>query len=119
VDTRSALCSSASVTHHYLVTLRHDIPLPIRIARSQRVTTITQVGLRAVRTLHCVYVWLIVFDAVGHEWDEARLPSAVLPGYCRLKQCSPFINWGKKHTSEQVRQFKAPMKSDDNFLLCV
>jgi hypothetical protein len=67
----------------------------------------------------CVYVWLIVFDAVGHEWDEARLPSAVLPGYCRLKQCSPFINWGKEHTGEQVLQFKAPMKSDDDFLLCV
>jgi hypothetical protein len=52
VDTRSALCSSASVTHRYLVTLRHDILLPVHIARSQCVTTTTQVGLHAVRTLH-------------------------------------------------------------------
>jgi hypothetical protein len=52
VDPRSALCSSASVTPRYLVTHRHDIPLPGRIARSQRVTNLTQVGLRAARTLH-------------------------------------------------------------------
>jgi hypothetical protein len=39
VDPQSALCSSASVTHHYLVTHRHDIPLPSRTARSQCVTT--------------------------------------------------------------------------------
>ena len=38
VDPRSALCSSASVTHRYLVTFRHDIPLPGCIARSQRIT---------------------------------------------------------------------------------
>jgi hypothetical protein len=52
VDTRSALCSSASVTRCYLVTHRHDIPLPSHLARSQRVTTSTQVGLRAVCMLH-------------------------------------------------------------------
>jgi hypothetical protein len=52
VDLQSALCSSASVTRCYLVTFRHDILLPGRIARSQRVTTLTQVGLHAVCTLH-------------------------------------------------------------------
>jgi hypothetical protein len=50
--TRSALCSSASVTHRYLVTRRHNILLPGRLARSQRVTILTQVGLRAVCMLH-------------------------------------------------------------------
>jgi hypothetical protein len=50
--TRSALCSSASVTCRYLVTRRHDIPLPSHLARSQHVTILTQVGLRAVCTLH-------------------------------------------------------------------
>jgi hypothetical protein len=50
--TRSALCSSASVTRHYLVTRRHDIPLPGHLARSQRITILTQVRLRAVCTLH-------------------------------------------------------------------
>jgi hypothetical protein len=52
VDLRSALCSSASVTCRYLVTRRHDIPLPSHPARSQHVTTSTQVGLRAVCMLH-------------------------------------------------------------------
>jgi hypothetical protein len=60
VDPRSALCSSASVTRRYLVTCRHDIPLPSHLARSQRVTTSTQVGLRAVCTLqpqHATPLW--------------------------------------------------------------
>jgi hypothetical protein len=52
VDPQSALCSSASVTRRYLVTRRHDIPLPSHLARSQRVITSTQVGLCAVCTLH-------------------------------------------------------------------
>jgi hypothetical protein len=51
VDTHSALCSSASVTRRYLVTHRHDVPLPSRLARSQRVTILTQVRSRAVCTL--------------------------------------------------------------------
>jgi hypothetical protein len=51
VDPRSALCSSASVTRCYLVTRRHNIPLPSHSTRSQRVTISTQVRLRAVCTL--------------------------------------------------------------------
>jgi hypothetical protein len=52
VDTQSALGSSASVTCRYLVTQRHDIPLPSRSVRSQHVTTSTQVRLRAKCMLH-------------------------------------------------------------------
>jgi hypothetical protein len=52
VDPQSALCSSASVTRRYLVTRRHNIPLSSHLASSQHVTTNTQVGLRAVCTLH-------------------------------------------------------------------
>jgi hypothetical protein len=52
VDPYSALSSSASVTRRYLVTLQHDIPLPSHSVISQRVTTSTQVGLRAACTLH-------------------------------------------------------------------
>jgi hypothetical protein len=52
VDPQSALCSRAGVTRRYLVTFRHDILLPSRLARSQCITTCTQVGLRAVCTLH-------------------------------------------------------------------
>jgi hypothetical protein len=59
VDPRSALCSSASVTRHYLVTRRHNIPLPSRTARSQHITTITQVGLCAACTLHITVVLII------------------------------------------------------------
>jgi hypothetical protein len=54
VEPRSALGSSASVTCRYLVTLWHDVPLPSRLARSQRVTLSTQVGLRARCTLQLV-----------------------------------------------------------------
>jgi hypothetical protein len=60
VDPQSALCSSASVTRRYLVTFRHDIPLPGHIARSQRVTTSTQVRLRARCTLQNTSVELAV-----------------------------------------------------------
>src|SRR5580698_6830336 len=52
VVTRSALCSSAGVTHRYSVTSWHDVPLPEHAVSSQHVTTSTQVRLRAARTLH-------------------------------------------------------------------
>jgi transposase InsO family protein len=68
VDPQSALCSSASVTRRYLVTRRHDVPLPSHLARSQRVTTSAQVGLRAVCTLHFMSRGSPSQGDLQHQW---------------------------------------------------
>ena len=70
-----------------------------------------------------VYAWFVVFDAAEHlhKWDGLEGEVAVCSNRILWikTQCSPFIKWGKEHTGEQVRQFEAPMKSDDDFLLCI
>jgi hypothetical protein len=80
--TRSALCSSASVTRRYLVTCRHDIPLPCRLARSQRVTISAQVGLRAVCTLHHNSTRTPCWHPTGRQTSSTPTPPSHRCGGC-------------------------------------